>query len=806
MNTLEAPAPNQITRSIVSDWVGDPVLRSETDLDALNLEDKVTFDTHQLTERMFDLLDAYDPGPISLTATVDFYRPLKLLLGRVLLPLLKTYAAVAYDSIDLTFSVSDPKCLVGGLHVGCTPYTAWQRYASEVSLKDLWNLSPQMRSNLLLSPNVTAIYYGESADVKMNIPWQFNTAYLNRDDLYRIESHVRQMVVGEPLVFVVPMDSYYVTDIANPPVLRIFTKFNNLRYANPSYLESFDFQMGTIETDFQSGLEPLMVGLAVETAIAAGVEVVSNLAGTPTVEETGESKSGTYEEPTSVSLSYIGDSTSMSPPQVTPTFSTFSGSPSRHQIIEFLKRPQFVGTFNASAIAHALYANPMDPLLNAAGLGNDVVTYFNWFGQCAQYWRGTLVFDVVIMGHPLVEVAYNFSLAYPQTEDYFNASGQFSEAGTLSGICKGVTRIRIPMPYGTKYDQTPLMDTFVGNLDKIRYTIPSVCFFTFHVLSTMLNVVPIIPAAVYVSALDDFTFSWPRPPGLFGTSQVIPRPLTDRSALIEKSIAENGYVDDLTELQIGEYAVETDFQIGIPVDPILFETRAKTQAPSPNFHPIVYVEDFFRYWCRCLPYNTVDGTNDEPEPKIQVASYPSFISSDEAATWTLNVNNSWYVCQDYMSLFSAHFMYFKGSIGMKIVMIPDLPDTAPYRYVALKPPGGRTDVHNPFTISSLYVPENANFGVGAVITPSSKQPLLEYTHPYTHPIEWYPTFYRNTVVSSRNVDDVFHQYSIDSNVVLQEPLGDLLDSLCRKAGADYALAIETTVPPSTLWLHRGATA
>jgi hypothetical protein len=196
--------------------------------------------------------------------------------------------------------------------------------------------------------------------------------------------------------------------------------------------------------------------------------------------------------------------------------------------------------------------------------------------------------------------------------------------------------------------------------------------------------------------------------------------------------------------------------------------------------------------------------NDEPVPDISHADQPAWIQFGETGTHTSDVNSSWYITNDYLSLVSSMFMYYRGSIGLKIVSAPATSQAdLPFKYVALRHVSDKYPAHNPFTSLPTVVPPEANFGVGTVITPGDKQPVFDFTVPFIAITEWrhttpnVSTFLLDTMPGT----DVLPR--LTSNVTLLNEDGDLTDTLFRKAGADYQLWCATTLPPPTLWRVSG---
>lgn len=802
------PAPS-IIYSRISDWAGDPLSVDATFPESAPNEDKAVADSHQITERMFDLLaDVYSfpkGRDLPTNDNIHVYRPLRLLMGRVLVPLMAQYAAFAYDSLTVRFSVSDPKAIAGGCMVGHYLSRDWRGLGNdspgsyESEYNSIFSLNNMSKAWLVNFNNTHFMPYGMSNDVQITIPWAFMSTQVFRDHYFSPSLHddgSYMNLVGEPILFVRTLASYNVSSVIFPPKLRIFVKFNNLRFLYPNYLEGFRLPESTVSVDEkakvrkkmrsstyepQSGMEPVMLGLAAEAIASAGAEVVDSALSPIREYLAPEEDSGTYERPTAVQLSFAGDTTSMFPPSTSPIFSAVGDSGEPHAIIDFLKQPQLIDVITThNTTVREYYSRPTNPT-GAPRSSSPTCTWFNWFGQCATYWRGTLYFDFIIAGHPTIEVAYNLVLQYPNSRYWNVASGSFSETGTLTGLCKGPTRITVPMPFASTVDKVPIYT--INNNVPVSWT-PAAVAFQAQVISTMLDDLPPIPIYVFIRAGEDFSFYWPQPPGLWNCE-------TDSMLRKKKKSA------------------PISAQISIPIEPIVFETRAKSQGPLPQeHHPICYVEDFFRYWARCLPFRGTQG-NDEPIPDAAYMGNPGIYVRDSAA-WTVDVNNSWMICQDYLSLYSSMFLYYKGSIGIKALAVPRVQEDAqPYVYLALNPPKANNYVtHNPFTSNPNVVPVKANLGVGSVVTPAYAQPVVEATIPMMFATSWAPVCPAIDVIASEWDGDprssIYEFPSVSTNLALWDhQTGDLMDSLFRKGGQDYIVRCPCLIPPPFLWMARG---
>jgi len=361
--------------------------------------------------------------------------------------------------------------------------------------------------------------------------------------------------------------------------------------------------------------------------------------------------------------------------------------------------------------------------------------------------------------------------------DGATTSGIFGDCSVLRGVTNGSKHIKVPMPWLSMLDHMPICDILADHVDP-AYISCSDLSATFFILSTMLDVVPTLQVAVFMSAGDDFEYLQP-------------------------------YAVGLNDVESSGAALRP--QCDLPAEDETFETRARSLKTTNSMIALSTVEDIMSAWSRALPYADYDDS-DEPVPDMLYASSPMWwpLNSDFQAAYTLDVNNSWYCTNDFVSLFSSQFLFYRGSIGMKICCL-DLPGIEGYKYVSLVPDIEpvivlRQQTHSPFTEDGRQLPSNANLGNGVVITPSGLQPVLDLTYPFISSMEWanvnrIPTAvgFGSHYFSSYVYPDVV---SVSSNITLIDE-GDLSDALYRKAGSDYGLAIETLLPPPTLWLARG---
>jgi len=487
---------------------------------------------------------------------------------------------------------------------------------------------------------------------------------------------------------------------------------------------------------------------------------------------------GSYESPQAVQLAYVGDSTRFGPPANYPIFRPWGDNLSKHKVMELLEQPQYLATYSTPVSDGFLYSNPTAQRGPQDFAGNNQnCTYFRYLSQAVSYWRGTIIFDIMIHGHPMVEVEYDIQIQYPPFSNL--STTDYSTNSILKGICSGPYRISVPMPYMTPFDHTRIIDEKSMTATQIKDNSTGVLVFTVSVVSTMLSAPPNIPFSIFVRAGEDFEFLQPYAVGL-------------------------GYVNNPALLRDFEGDIEmpdVEAQVGLPKPAIVFETRARAQKTTDQMVPLIYLEDFMQIWSRALPYKDYNGDND-PIVKLVYGINPYwFPQADTGIAHTLGGVNSWWVTNDYVSYFSSMFLYYKGSVGFKVLCKPG----TGYKYITLtcgdvlRQPGRST-----FTSVSSQLPPEANLAYGTVATDLSGQPVLEVTIPLRSNLKW---AFCNRDQMQHVLNGFYHSVSLSgdlrTNVVLHQESSDLEDALYRKAGKDYVLAVRTLLPPPTLWMAKG---
>lgn len=841
MATLENEQVENVTRSDLSDWSGVPTLTDETPNEAIRLrQEQVVPDVSDLTNRLFDLcqawasVDFFAIGPsgtslfmIDLAESIVDIEPINVMQ--------QFYAGLVWDEVEVTFSLSDPKGIAGAVVIGYYPFVNWFGDTIAHTVTHFAS-TPMMLQNLMLAPEAQMITFSQCQDVKFHIPWQFNTPWLAWPQLNFVSSATATQMppIGMPMFFVNVLSANYVTSVGKQAQLRAYISFKNLRFVGPRYIpfESLpEEERPKIKTkafrktrsslagyEAQSGAA-MAAAKVVDTAVLVGAELLGE-AVKGAISDHGVSEittQGTYDNPSAVQLAYVGDSTAVGSPPTTPIFTPWIKNPAnRHAILDYLKRPQFVTMMPINNTQQIFYANPVFPTGYLQGAAQQC-TYFRWFSQFAAFWRGTINFHFVILGHPMVEIGYNFLLGYlPDSPSPVNI---MDGSGVLRGVCQGVKHIVVPMPFLTLFDHLPIIDNISANVDAAQFMTtftPSSVGATFNVISTMLDVDPTLQVAVFMSAGDDFTFMQPYAVGLNNvSSDSLSLKLEKKKKAVKRLVkGQNPLMKSRAQPLKG-----FEPQVNLTSVNETFQTRAKAQLFTDTMPVLKDVEDLMSIWSRCIPYQLYDGS-DEPIPDFAIgATSPCwFPMTGGSASYTPDVNNSWYCTNDNLSLLSSQFLFYRGSIALK-VCAGQAGDELPvgYKYVTLKEPGFQVDgefpfkqrSHSPFTYNNSDLPPNANFGNGTVCTPVEQQPVLDITIPYRGPLTWMPC-------NSMQYDNVYNNNPlhgsiwaiasgyVDHNIEMQDVEGNLYDSVYRKMGDDYGVAVETLLPPPPLWIAKGS--
>lgn len=774
--------------SLLSDWTG-PETSTDTTTDPPLRQDFLTvdFDEMDLTTRVFNAVTMCNVSgleylPIGPSSPLSYLiNPLLVFRNSIpFIQALQNYAGFVYDSISVTVSMSAPKGFAGGIFVGWFPQTEWFKINNLVEYANCFQPSSEQQMLINSSRDSELLPLDTAADREYIIPWTFQTSYVSRRYIYSMmtpTSSNAALLFGHPLFWVKKLAVVSVSEVTNPVPLRIFMRFNGLKFILPSLVDE--------PTTRQSGLE-VPVGAAIA---AVGAEIVDTalIAAASSVGLGSPEQEGTYNSPSAVQMSYLGDTTSTGPPPTGPIFSDFNNREGQlHPVIDYLTQPQYAYEIRTHD-SNVSYFDP-DPVFAAGDKG---CNYLRYFASMNQYWRGTIIFDFVILGHPTVEVAYDLQIQYPHS-----FGGLFADMASVPrkmGVCTGTYTISVPMPFACLCDQRPIIDALVGRPDG-DWTFSSRLATKFSVINSMTDVTPEFSIAVFVRAGDDFLFFQPYAPGY-------------------NFVISSGLDKSASPTRAKDLKMKTTRQVGIPATSTTFETRAVALGNECNMPSLANLEDYLSMWCRAIPFSTADG-HDEPIPDLEVGlTSPSWNHVDfYASIAEAGVNqNSVYQSVDYIYMISRLFCFYHGSIAAKIVVDPRAEsalDSHHFRYVEIVPQraGRRQHTHTPYSFTTTQFP-NVNLGNGAVVTPSGLQPVLDVTVPYRSNYNWNPTVnYIRGWQNPNMVSDLYDQpdtAKIVHNIILQEPGGDLRDALFRKAGPDFSLAVPTLLPPPGLWLARG---
>jgi len=759
------------TDSNLSTWVGPAALQMPLPVTFPRGEEKSsTFDTFDYSDRVL----MPDPIPVGPAApnTYGFIDPLQVLKERHI-PFMQqsnNFVGFSYDSIDVRISLSDPKCISGGIHLNWIPY---YDYFDENILGtiDKWYQAGLNQQAMLNSPYTQLALFGTSTDTLFTIPWCYKYSYMPMDQFRTVTTNGAQSTrpfTGHPILTWNCMESHYVSSVVNSAQLRYFITFKGIKFYGPTLL-----------TELQSGVEAVMpiIGTLAMEKLGETLSEITSLSLEPTSDFAYDDAPipGNYDNPQSVQMSYLGDTTSRGPPTTRPIFRSNFDPPSitaDTDVHKMLARPQYLLTFStATGTPPTLQNNPMNFLKeNALGMA----TYFRFLGQMNTYWRGTMNIHVIVAGHPMVECLLI------GTTDYISANSAHSTKPEMVSqhrtIFSGSKHVVFPMPYLSPLDYLPIFDSFVNPDNYAIKFHTSTLTLSLSVQSTMLDIAPVIPAYVFVSAGPDFKFYQPYPVGLYNIENAAP----------------------LTELQIG-LPMNSEMEVAT--------TRAALTADPGIYVAFKDLRDYMKIWSRCVPFVDYDNDGDqEPIPDPQ----PGFVSAswyppvDRSAE--VDVNNSWFFTNDYVSMLSSLYVFYRGTIGFKLVIHPRAPDEpAFFAYVALKPDlNYRQRAHMPFPYTDFQnLPANSNFAIGSVVTPIALQPVLELSVPYRGYTTWnyvqYQAYDRGIGASVEGIPAY-----VSHNIILQDPDGDkLYDAMFRKIDTDYALALESIMPPPLMWVAKG---
>lgn len=804
MDLIENTNPKFSTSSDLSEWVGPQTLTAPPAVIPRSVGETVEPDHLDWTERLLSLdqlvlgNDAgISIGPLSNSAWSA--RLNELFRLQLLQYSLSKYRAFSYDSVDVRFTMNDPKNLMGGVIFGWSPYVDY--YDEDPPfIDDVLSGDDILWTGLVNGPYSQLALFGMSNDVSFKIPWTYKFSCYLSEWITLEHSGTGQDARppwGAPLIWMKMLDSSYVTTIQNPAKVRIFCKFNGLKFYGPN--ESVG---DVLFAHPQSGLETVV---AAEIASVAASALGSAVGMGDAMYPTDNSVSATYEAPQAVQMAFFGDTTSVTFPPTSPIFSAYS-APSDvpiPSVLEILKRPQLIAISSDQVIN--LVNNPVAFRENTV---DKFTTYFKWFAALNRFWRGTINFHVVVAGHAMVQQQLVVTVTYP---GFILREANVPSTNVVhSTSFSGSKNVLVPCPFLDPRDYMPIYDKYPSDLPPQQHLSTTKIKLHLRIMSTMLDVTPTPIFYVFASAGDDFAFYQPSPPGLYRIADLVSKDEKKKtpSTPLPKTL--------VTSTSTKKKVIRATLQIGLPMSEQVetVRSRHKSTADPGIMVNMETLYDYMKLWSRCVPFYDYDnGGDQEPIPDADVGFksvtwYPPVDRSRD-----LDSNNSWYFTLDYVAYLAQMFLYYRGGIGFKIGLATKnaIRPQDGYAYISLSDPVAsyRQQSYCPFGFESEQLPPQCNFGAGTVVTPINMQPVMDLTIPYRGTNVWSYCInnanYRGIVYNTTSgLAFDTPNAAVDHNIVLQDPMDDkLADAMFRKIDTDFALALEIPLPPPTMWLAKG---
>jgi len=515
MDKVENTNTKVETESDLSSWTGPEVVEMPSEAIPRAVGDTVEGDLLDFTQRLISLDElrfnntlGFSIGPTINTAFATslneaFDNPMfRFALGK--------YHAFSYESVDVRITLSDPKNLLGGIVFGWFPYVdyydepiSYYQELLEDSSKEL------MHVGLINGPNTELMFFGMSQDLTFKIPWTYKYSTYRTDWITQELDQDRRPPYGVPVLWWKMLESTYVTTVTMPTALRIFVKFNNMKWYGPNNRTSDAY------VQRHSGIETVVaaeLGAIVASKLGSAV---SDLVGSM-YPESGDR--GTFDSPQAMQQAYLGDTTSVSFPTTTPIFAPYikSSDVPVPDIKSILSRPQYIGTYNQPSGTRFCNA-PLHP----TGGSTLYPTYFHWFGGINRYWRGGLKLHILVPGHAMVQQQLSVTVMYP---GYVSTVGTSTVNLVHSSAFSVSKQIVVEMPYLDQRDYIPVYDAYpsdpwtIGDDHRGFYT--TMVDVDLRVVATMLDTAPQSRMYVFISAAEDFAFYQPCPPGAYRLNNV----------------------------------------------------------------------------------------------------------------------------------------------------------------------------------------------------------------------------------------------------------------------------------------------
>lgn len=788
MDKVENDVTEFNTNSNLSEWVGPRAMCMTTTREARNINTAAVSDRLDWCDRLFSVAEVecspggFDIGPsTNPTGTYNFTLPFRSI--EVLKFASQKYFGVSWSAIEIRMTVADPKNLSGGFFVGWLPWQDQYDETQALSFAKIFN-DDLLFQNLVNGPYTRLSLFGNSEDITITIPWTFKYSFLPVYAMMQADDVAFRAATGAPtLWWKLAPGTTYTTSVQKPARLNIFFQYKGLQWYGPTNQE---LPVAEQQASVVGGaVAEMAAAVAVSTGIdAVTTDVLSAMLPNDEIEE--DADMGTYDLPAAVQLAYLGDTTSCTYPNTTQIFKKVRKATNDTPTVkEMLKRPQYVG-YGLSSDSDPIYFGN-DPLSFywRDDVGPSSVTLygkahlFRWFGMVNRYWRGTILCHIVVAGHPMVQSQLDVRVSYPRYEA--NGCQVMSDVFRHLETFNSSKQIVVPLPYLTSQDYMPIYDAFPYDVPP-PYQSTTCISIKVAVVSTMMDVEPIIPFYVFMSAGPDFSFFQPYPPGLFRVTELSKEEKARRKVI--------KVVEQQVQLPLDSQVQVSGSRYKITTDPGTLVSM-----------PTVY--DYMKIWSRCIPFSEYD--DEEPVPDANIGFECASWYPPTTRSYDIDVNNSWYQTLDYIAYFGMQFMYYRGGIGLKIPMCTDtdVREQVAYLYATLGDPfpNYRQKTHTEYQYSEWQVPPQSNFGSGTVITPGDKQPLLECTIPYrgSNVLSYTnnSNYGRSPFLSIKNA-------GVDNNIVLLGEDNTLADAMFRKIAPDFVFDLETVLPPPTLWIARGS--
>lgn len=776
------------TTTNLSEVVG-PGLLTEDRMDSPpRLDDQGPGDTFTWSSRLIDLtalkfggVNGVPFGPADATKHI-YFNVLDTMKSWPMHSSVKDrYYGFSYDSIKFRVTLSNPKNLVGACVAGWFPYVDYFD-ESPLGTFDTWVGNREMQTTLINSTDSQLMLYGSAQDVQVTVPWSFKfpmfTTQWQRE--LNESSQDGRPPHGAPIFYVTQIGygPSAVSELASTAYLRVYAEFVGLKYFGPQ-------DMYVAQSGVEAVLPAAALGAAAETGLSYLTDQIISAAGG---DDFSSAKPGNFDNPQAVQMSYFGDTTSVDYPQTRPIFKDGLPSPANtpdESIASYISKPFLAEVFKNEDSYSFLYLDPT----GISGNKMSACNYLNYFAMMSRYWRGGMELTFVIPSHPLVETELTVCVDYDSTLPVTALS--FDNRATHRSVRSGSYSVCVPIPFLNVSDYRPVFDYFERPERAVLPPIARIAY-RLRVIGTMLDIEPDIQILVFANASKDFCFYQPYPPGLYNVSEFVPIPREAKEKIKERVSLKGKRFIAQVGLPFGDETERADMRaVSLPDPGILV--------------PIRKMSDFMKIWSRAVPfsdYTTGPGAREPiADASIGFNSPVWFPPID----WARDVesDNSWYFTNDYVAMISCLYLYWRGTMGYKIIA-SSTRDVADYMFVSLTGINRneyRAKTHSPFGESINNLPADSNFGTGCVATPVALQPVLEVSIPYRGSNVWGNVIWTSYTRGVARVGDL-----PPSGVVTGIQLVDdnnLYDTMFRKIDDDFALCVPSTLPPPTLWLKRG---